>query len=594
MLHRYTLPILALCSITVPASAQGVATGILDNTNVQALFHSNGLIGEDLQTSRPHFYVPWIGGVSPLYSAGLWVAGMAPDNSLHVAAQLYDAVGYDLAPGPLTLGSASITPQTSFAYDRVWKISRAQVEQHQAYFNCLSDINCDVDVDFPGYVTPMELYGWPAMGDVAAGQAPYLAPFNDYNADGNYDPDDGDTPCVPGDEALFMLFNDKTAPHTMSMGQPLGLEVHMTPFGYYGLNDVDIRRTVFVRYRIINRSSTPYHDCYIGLFNDFDLGCSDDDFIGTDVGRNLVYVYNWDEDDQSCQSGIPGYGPAPPAFGMTVLKGPLLDANNADDAAAYTLPSWNGTGFGDGNIDNERTGLSGSMFFSREGNNNVNDPDQAVHFYNYLRSMWKDGTPQSYGGTGYSTSPNARRSLYIFPNDSDPLGVGSEGEPQPAWVESAQVSPDRRILGNMGPFSLDAGEEDEIVVAYVYARAGNRLASLAALKQTVDSVRAFAEATPEVLGPVACAALPPQGIYEHAAAQPLQLFPNPAMDRIGFTLPNANGGDVRVFDATGRLVLTQRITTAQVQLDVHALPAASYVVRVQTRDGLRYGRFVRQ
>lgn len=599
MIHRYLLPTLVLCSTAVTLHAQGTETGELDINNTHALFHSNGLIGLDKTTNTAHFFVPWVSGASPLFSAGLWVAGMAPDNTVHTAGQLYDADGFDYAPGPLTLGDASITPQTSFAYDRVWKITRQQIEQHQAYFDCLADPNCDMAAAFPnGYTTPVELYAWPAMGDVSAGQAQYLAPFNDRNGDGAYDPDDGDTPCVPGDQALFMIFNDKLAPHTASNGMPIGLEVHATPFAYTSLSDHVIDKTVFVRYRIINRGTVPLSNCFIGLFNDFDLGCPDDDFIGTDVGRNMIYVYNWDENDQAC-TGAPGYGTPPPAFGLTVLKGPLLDANGADDAQANSLPAWNGTGFGDGVADNERCGLTRSIYFARDGNNNMNDPELPIQFYNYLRGMWKDGTPLSYGGTGYSSDPNATPALFMFPGTSDPLGVGTGNMPQAGWSESIQAEPDRRMLGSMGPFTLGPQEEQEIVVAYVFSRSTDRLASVAQLQQDVDHARTFANALPGIIAPGApCDHLIMQGVGEQPAGEEvLLLYPNPAQELITIATPlhmPKGKHTVRILDAMGRQVMERTVSDAKMQLDVRGLAPGTYVVQLTAGAEMRYARFIRQ
>ncbi|HEX2617250.1 MAG TPA: T9SS C-terminal target domain-containing protein, partial [Flavobacteriales bacterium] len=246
-----------------------------------------------------------------------------------------------------------------------------------------------------------------------------------------------------------------------------------------------------------------------------DLGCSDDDFVGCDVQRGLGYVYNWDENDQSCQNGIPGYGTPPPAIGIDFFEGPFQDTDSILDNGQWVAHPFDnpgpaqgldcdqyvaqkgipyaglGVGYGDGVEDNERFGMRAFIYFSRDGNNNVNDPDVAVHYYNYLRSIWKDGTPQTYGLTGYSSDPSAVRAYYMFPGDTDPIGWGTGCAPQAAWSETAQVNPDRRFVESAGPFTLEPGAYNNITVGVVWARGANRLESVNALKVADDKAQAL-------------------------------------------------------------------------------------------------------
>ncbi len=80
------------------------------------------------------------------------------------------------------------------------------------------------------------------------------------------------------------------------------------------------------------------------------------------------------------------------------------------------------------------------------------------------------------------------------------MGVGTNGFPQPAWQEGSldMTSPDPKLLATMGSITLEPGEEQDILIGYVYARAteGGALASIEALQQRADSVRAFAQTIP--------------------------------------------------------------------------------------------------
>ncbi|MEO8590613.1 MAG: T9SS type A sorting domain-containing protein [Flavobacteriales bacterium] len=576
-------------------------SGALHINDVQAVVYSNGLIGPDA-TGEHGFLVPAAEGTSPMYSSGLWMGGLSSDGQLKLAAHLFGEAGQrDFFPGPLTTdGSASISPEVSQQYDQVWSILRADVDQHLAWIACVTDPNCDVETEFPGgYVVPSSFLNWPALGDVEAGQDLYLAPFVDYDADGNYDPSSGDYPCVPGDQALYVIFNDKADVHTQSGGGQIGVEVHMTVFAYDS-DDPTLAQTVFVRYHIINRGTQTLNEFRLAHFADLDIGCSEDDHVGSDVGRSLVFAVNGDDMDQSCL-GVEGYGDQPPAFGMAILQGPLMDADGMDNTEDPALPAFNGMGYDDGFVDNERHGLSNSMYFMREGLNlEMTDPSKAAHFHNYLRSMWKNGLPLSYGGNGYVESPASLGALFAFPNATDPEGLGNEGGPLAPWTEATagNTPGDRRMLAAMGPMTLEPGQVQELLVAYVYARAasGGAEASVAALQQRTDSIRAFAATIPGIMAPGSpCDALPTGIVDAIAEPEPLELFPVPASDRIIVRTGSLEPGtQLQVIDGRGALVMQGTVAGMYTGFDVQQLPAGLYAVRATQGNAIHLGRFVKE
>lgn len=593
--------VVLLTSILIGALPQAFnqAFNTLNINDVEMRVFSNGKIGNDLSLGTPGFVVPAGSGASPMGYAGLWMAGSSTDNQLKLAAQLYGS-GSDFFPGPLTIdGSATISDQVSLAYDMVLRIDKSQVDQHVLWYNCLNEPSCDIATLFPnGYTVPQAFINWPANGDVNAGQALYLAPYVDANGDGYYDPYAGDYPCIRGNQALFTIFNDKLAPHTESGGGQIGVEIHMMPFAYNSAGPA-LDQTVFVHYTVINRASQTLTDFRIGNFADLDIGCPDDDFIGTDVGRNLVYAYNWDDNDETCQGGSSiGYGPQPPAFGMTILKGPYLDADGADNISDPATPAFNGLNFNDGIIDNERFGISGSQHFYRQGNSALTDPNTPFHFRNYLHSVWKDGTPLSYG-YGYSTDPGVTPSLFSFPNSTDPLGVGTNGVPQVDWSENVPTpaSPDRRGLAIMGPITLEPGAIHNFLIAHVYARAGSggASASVPALQQRVDSVIAFAEAQGLLADELGCADAF-TGLTHYAKPRTdLSLFPIPATDQLSVVTNGiAAGSVIEIYDARGQLIMTQSVIGATMVVDVRKLNAGLYVVRCAQQDAVHIGRFVKE
>lgn len=586
--------------VTLMSALQGSAQmTLLDMEQVRVLYHANGMIAMDPAVGEGVFRVapgPDGQGPSTMFAGSLWIGGEDASGALHLAAVRFQQMGRDFFPGPLSM-DGSITQATSEAYDQVWKVDRQAVDRHRAYFDCAEDPTCNEDVEFPDYEVPASFLTWPAQGDVSIGQAPHLAPFFDRNGNGHYDPLSGDAPCVPGDQSLFSIYNDKLQLHTESGGTPIGVEVHATPFAFAS-QDPAIAQTVFIRYRLINRGPFTLSDTYLGLFNDFDLGCSADDQVQCDAARSLMIVMNATDLDEPC-AGAPGFGAQPPAFGLMVLKGPLMDADGEDNTDLTTPEGFNGSGFNDGVADNERLGLS---FFGVPSNTNMHqgDPTLALSYYNYMRGYWLDQTPFTHGGSGYSTDPEAVRTRYLFPGDSDPDGVGTGGVPMGAWTEASAGLPgsDRRVIGSIGPFTFGPGAEQQLVVAYVYARpgSGGPIASVEALRSRADSVRSFAENTPGVLddGPE-CFLMSTSVVERSGTDEDLQVFPNPAQDAL--TLRWSVGPQqavVSVLDVRGVLLQQRRVIGPTMALDISELAEGPYLLRVQDRERVRTVRFIKQ
>ena len=594
--------LIAAVFLSAPTFCIAQAYGELNIGDVRARFHAHGLIGNNLATQAAAFEVPNGGGVHALYSAGLWVAGMSSDNQLKLAAMKYESgTGSDYYTGPLTVDGLATTNATMMAaYDQVFSVTSEEVAQHLAYHACLADPSCDPATAFPGYQTPLSITNWPAVNG-APGFATFQAPFIDVNQDGDYDPAAGDAPCILGDQALYFVFNDKGGPHLLTGGQPIGIEVQAMAFAYDS-GDPYLDQTVFVHYHLINRGTQTLSNARIGMFNDFDLGCGDDDVVGTDAARNLTYVYNGDEIDQACL-GAMGYGAQPPAFGMAIVKGPYRDDNAVDQEDPNELPAWNGTGFGDGVIDNEKHGLSSAMHMYRQGDPCCTDPVQSSHYYNYLRGIWKDGVPLAYGASGYPVQTTPTSCLFSFPGDSDPDGVGiPDGSLVTPWSDTyAPVSPDRRTIASMGPFTLEPGAHHDLLLAYVYARAGSggALASVQALQSRVDSVIDFAQTLPlwsnmRETFQGGCEEQVEQGLIELGEGA-LRFFPVPASTSVQIESHRELIGAVLIIrDATGRVVMQQRVLPDRNTIDVSALARGVYMCEAVARNARFTGRIVKE
>ncbi len=590
--------LVVLCVLLSSGLMGQYASGIIDINLVHALFQSNGRLG-DPNTMQPGYHVPaepGNSGPSPLYASAMWIGGLDSSGILRLAARRFDPMELDLSPGPLGT-DASISPTTSNHFNQVWKVDHSDITMQMAYFNCLYDPDCDAQAEFPGYTVPASFFNWPAHGDMSLGQAYDLAPYIDFDSNGEYGPENGDAPCISGDQALFSIYNDMLPLDTVSSDQ-IGLEVHMMPFAFTSdLQAID--QTLFIRYRLINRGPHTLHDTYLGFWNDYDLGGANDDYVGCDVGRNMFYVYNGDSIDEPA-NGNPGYGLYPPAFGHVILQGPLMDADGMDNTDTLSLPGYNGTGFHDGEVDNERSGMSHFLQWVNSSNSLIGDPFAPQDYYHYLKGQWKDGTPLSYGGFGYSSDSSAVPASFMFPYDSDSLGVGTNGQVMPPWTEATggNAPGDRRGVFSTGPFTFAPGQEEMIVVAYVYARAmsGDLYGSVHALQQRTDSIRAFAETTPGILGTTTlCAGLTTDISRIEHGQDVMRLFPNPANGQLHMVLPrSATRGTISVFDSRGASVLEQEVTSAEKSIDVARLKPGLYMARVLSGEKVYSQSFVKE
>ncbi len=439
----------------------------LDVNNVRTTIMGGGDMWWNLDDAR--YEIPKDGNKHSMFAGALWIGGVDAGGQLKVAAMTYRQGGNDFWPGPLDVNTATISPEECEEWDKHFKINRSEVEQFVSdYDNSNGAIN-QSDI-------PESVLEWPAHGDVSQGQDYYLAPFYDRNGDGNYNPLAGDYPDynvtgtnddskLYGDQTLFWIFNDKGNIHTESEAEALGLEIHAQAFGFTADNEVN--DMTFYNYKIINRSTLPLLDTYFGQWVDPDLGYYLDDYVGCDVGLGLGFCYNGDAEDE----GAAGYGFNPPAIGVDFFQGPLADPNDGVDNDR------------DGTVDEygEQIIMSKFVYYNNDFTVTGN-PSTGTHIYNYLRGIWKDNVPMTYGGDGHGSGQGSTTDLcnFMFPGTSDPDFPGQE------WTEvtAGNTPADRRFLQSAGPFTLQPGAVNEITTGVVWARAntGGQTASVQLVK----------------------------------------------------------------------------------------------------------------
>jgi hypothetical protein len=480
--------------------------------NVRTIVETSGFAWLDRSTGQPAYEVPAGGGRNTIYAGALWLGGTTTGGILKVAAHLYHQ-NNDFWAGPLTsnqpgdgintigYGEGQIDPPTCNLYDRMWITSRQEVLIH--YF-CKGLDECPEDYEG----IPESIRTWPGnyIDDGSKYVDYFLAPFVDVDGDQIYDPEKGDYPGYDlfkandcprprggrvdlfGDYNAWYVFNDRGNVHTETGGQDIGMEIKSQAFAFNTADEVN--NMTFYNYELINRSTTTLINTYFGQYADTDIGCSGDDYSGCDVQRGFGYAYNATAvDGADCFGAVPYNDGTPPAIGIDFFEGPYQDNDGVDNPLTSNVAqaieekgipySGLGLGYSDGVIDNERMGMSRFVFFNRSGTAPIaalNDPSNAIEYYNYMRGVWRDGTEFLFGGLGHTQLGGTIPTKYVFPGDSDPLFWGTSGVPVPQdWTEANENNQpgDRRFFQSAGPFTLEPGALNNITVGVVYARAAS-------------------------------------------------------------------------------------------------------------------------
>ncbi|MBP9132648.1 MAG: hypothetical protein KBF75_01405 [Saprospiraceae bacterium] len=460
---------LELRELCAPATAKVELT----INNVRALLLNGGDVWWDRSDGR--YIVPnvTVKPVSSIFAAAVWIVGYNGDQ-LKGAGRMYggNSNKHDWFPGPLNDLTGQITVQECSNWDRFFEVRGQEIDKHIAQFNEF----LEAGTDYPESLIPLNVRGWPARGN------PYfksiynwslpsttaaLAPFYDYDGDGEYDPAKGDFPiievrgvggaCEPtadnpvpptyADQMYFWIYNDNGNVHTEFNGTPINMEVQVQAYAFK-TND-QLNDMTFMRYKLVNRSPTVTDRCIFGWWVDSDLGCPDDDLIGCDSSLSLVYYYNVDGTDGNsgpdmtlCNAGggsVNTYGRKVPILGIDYFEGPTIDTIIEGKETNYDI------------------GMTSFTYWNRESAEpGTTDPKNLQQLYNYLDAKWKDGTPFTFGGSGYKSGGPVTR--YPFPDAPDNVNGWS------MKTVTALPGVDRRTAQSTGPITLQSNKTNYLVV----------------------------------------------------------------------------------------------------------------------------------
>jgi hypothetical protein len=293
------------------------------------------------------------------------------------------------------------------------------------------------------------------------------APYVEVNGIPGYQPAwNGDRPGIGNgmtarpEELLFMVYMDySNCTNNLHSSEislpggtlPLGVEIQQIVFNF---NCFPLRDMYFIKYRIINKSSLNWDSTFISFPNDIDLGDSNDDALGCDSMKNIVFAYNGDNNDND-------YGTNPPAMGFKFLQSPLINTGLNIDTAYLPYDTL---------IGYKLTGLSSFNLFAGTTYICAGDPDNAPFAFNFMRG--RDGC-----GNTLINPVTGKPTLFRFSgNACERIG----------WFDSIPM--DKRGMFNTGPVTMNSGDTQIVVMSYMITRdGGNNFQNVCALQSISDS-----------------------------------------------------------------------------------------------------------
>lgn len=363
----------------------------IDINNISMVVKNTGSFAYDTESGGAGLEFPKGTGKTAVFAAGLWMGALVNGKVTVSVAEYSD----DYKPGQAVGG---VPDDPTAAYNKVYKLNRVYL-----------DAAGNIDTAARDAV----------LADYNLGAVPHGAPVVTVQPDGSLD--------ILGDQMLWSVYNDfgkGVEANGASSNNPLGVEIQQTTFAFS--RQGPLGNTVFMRYKIINRSANTLTNAYVSQWSDPDLGGATDDLVGSDTTLSVGFVYNATNNDEQ-------YGAQAPSVGYDFLQGPRVGSTVLGLASFNAYPNGGG-------------------------------PQDSTETYNYMKGLNGDGTPLIDPTTGQPTPFNV---------SGDPVaGTG--------FLDSAPS--DRRLMLSSGPFTMAPGDSQEVVVGIVIAQGTSKTASVALMK----------------------------------------------------------------------------------------------------------------
>ncbi len=454
--------ILALLPIII--YAQNDCTGysgkqVFQANKIGGMFYPNGVkfSNNSFNTSDGYFKAPYTSENSPstIYASAPWIGGYK-NGELKLAGTSFGFDSQDYYTGPLRAEAATY-PFLCGYFDHIWSVSRRDIEAH------IADASDGSIED-----TLPSIFGWPAEGNIFFEQFNSFAlptdhnggwaDFDDLNSNGIYEPHLGEYPHIRlkgvayiPEQIMWMLFNDQGI-HEQSNGDPLGIEIQLTVYGFHCQNNSVLNTTLFNTYKIINQDAIKLDSLYFGMWTDYDLGCSYDDYIGSDSMRSTEFIYNDEIDgdtDGGCATHVESYSFYPPVQSMTYLSHPMNSflADGLHPANHDITPKF---------------------------------PEES---YTLLTGNWIDGTPITPDSNGYNPGYPGGTTHFLYHGDPrDSL--------QWSWYQESIAFGDPRTVSSVYLNTLAPNESAIVETAYMFHQDSslNHLEQVGFMYANIDSL----------------------------------------------------------------------------------------------------------
>ena len=290
-----------------------------------------------------------------------------------------------------------------------------------------------------------------------------------------------DQPAYFGDEIVFYTANDVNFPDSNIFNRPPGLEYHLTSWSF---NRAGILGdAIFLKIEVINKQSSPFDSLYLSFVSGYETVnlLQNIRAAGCDTVLNLGYCY-FTQNEDTYQ-----YGEDPPAFGYTLLQGPLIKGSSSD--SAYIESQWRkgflnrtmDSFYGYFNNDENAPRLDDTIYATQPGT--AYPLDLGTQYRNIVQGIYA-------GGYIHITDPlTGYKTPFMVPGDPET----NTGWTAMNWPGNDSIPrPPFNFLGHYlstGPFTLAPFDTQEVVYGILAARGADNLNSVTELKRRAAIIR---------------------------------------------------------------------------------------------------------
>ena len=264
------------------------------------------------------------------------------------------------------------------------------------------------------------------------------------------------------DQTMFYCYTDSYAEsHGVGSGSTAPLNADIKQINFAFDEPGAMGNIIYSYFTLINKNTLPWINTYFTIWTDDDIGIATDDLVGCDTLLDMGYTYNGTNHD-----GI--YGDAPPAVAFDFIKGPMVYTANNNDTSFICYGKNKRT-----KVGYKQSGMSVFNWYFGGA-----DPRNYVETYRLMSGLHP--RPGVGGDPGLEIINHVTNLPTHFYYSGDP--VSSTG-----WIQTGPN--DQRFTMSVGPFNMNPGDTQTIVVAQIIARGTSNINSIAVLRQYTQIAR---------------------------------------------------------------------------------------------------------